>query len=315
MPWLTTGAKRRCGAGSSEQGVSGPAGRVASVCPPVRRVESRADLGGAPSTVLTQAAPTSVNVSCSAPGAGCHCRLLGMALLCSSGRAHQASFFPRAKVSPAPRCPLSGPTSWPSSRTSPIGPRCTSASGSCWARTGSTGEPLLPPASGQGPSGDAAPRLRHPALHLPSSFLRPCSPRPALAAPLPQAGGPSVGIASWGTEHAGPVSLLHVTTRAGSQARSSPFSPGRADSCHHTVPRGHQMTLCGWQVRGWAGPAWGRERSGRTLIWALHQEPLGVWWPNGVLPGSLSPSAPAVLSVCAQKRTAARSWGSLLPQV
>lgn len=183
-------------------------------------------------------------------------------LLCCSGRAHQASFLPRAKVSLARRCPLSGPTSWPSSRTSPIGPRCTSASGSCWARTGSTGEP----ATGQrpGPGGDAAPRLGHPTQHLPSSFLRALQLSPSPGCTTAPGRGLSVGIASWGTEHAGPVSLLHVTTRAGSQARSSPLSPGHAHGCHHAVPRGHQMTLCGWQVGGWAGSVWGRERSGRT---------------------------------------------------
>ena len=58
----------------------------------------------------------------------------------------QASFLPRAKVSRALTCPLFDPTSWPSSRTSPTGPRCTGASAFCWARAGSTGERRLPPA-------------------------------------------------------------------------------------------------------------------------------------------------------------------------
>lgn len=58
----------------------------------------------------------------------------------------QASFLPRAKVSRALTCPLFDPTSWPSSRTSPTGPRCTGAFAFCWARAGSTGERRLPPA-------------------------------------------------------------------------------------------------------------------------------------------------------------------------
>lgn len=185
--------------------------------------------------------------------------------LCSSGRDHQASFLPRAKVSPAPRCPLSGPTSWPSSRTSPIGPRCTSASASCWARTGSTGEPSLPPTSAaRGPAGTRH-EARHLTQHLPSSFLRALQPfLPSPGCTTAPGRGPFSGHCFLGTEHAGPVSLLQVTIRAGSQAQSSPRSPGHAHGCLHTVPRGHQMTLCGWQVWGWAGPAWGRERSGRT---------------------------------------------------
>lgn len=52
-------------------------------------------------------------------------------------------FLLRAKASRASRCHPSAPTSWPSSRTSPAGPRCTSASASCWAAARSRGEPLL----------------------------------------------------------------------------------------------------------------------------------------------------------------------------
>lgn len=108
-------------------------------------------------------------------------------------------------------------------------------------------------------------RLRHLTQHLPSSFLRALQPfLPSPGCTTAPGRGPFSGHCFLGTEHAGPVSLLQVTIRAGSQAQSSPRSPGHAHGCLHTVPRGHQMTLCGWQVWGWAGPAWGRERSGRT---------------------------------------------------
>lgn len=76
-----------------------------------------------------------------------------------------ASFLPRVKVILAPRCHLSDHTCWPSSRTSPTGPRCTSASASCWARTESRGEAVAAPAgpvdrSGRGPWGSVRQPLR-----------------------------------------------------------------------------------------------------------------------------------------------------------
>lgn len=69
------------------------------------------------------------------------------------------SFFPRAKVIPAPRCRPSDLTCWPCSLTSPAGPHCTSVSTSCWARTGSRGEhPLPAPLPGRPGGMTAAPR-------------------------------------------------------------------------------------------------------------------------------------------------------------
>lgn len=166
--------------------------------------------------------------------AGGHCCLLGMPFLCSSGRDHQASFLPRAKVSLAPRCPLSGLTSWPSSRTSPIGPRCTSASACCWARTGSTGEPASPSSAASAQRDAARGAGTDPALPPPSSG--PCSLSPSPGQLLPQAEGPAVGIASWGAERVGPVVPVagdHQGRQPGPEQPPLPRSRPRLSShCH-----------------------------------------------------------------------------------
>lgn len=144
------------------------------------------------------------------------------------------------------------------------------------------------------------------AQHLPSSSSGPCSSRPALAAPLPQAGGPSVGTASWGTEHAGLASLLQVTTRAGGQAQDSPLSAGHATAvirlpCSHRIP----------SVAGESGAGQGQcgtESSGRTgCPCPLTADPGPS---SGALPGSLSP-----LPLPCSSRRASCSWCALLPQV
>lgn len=168
----------------------------------------------------------------------------------------RVSFFPRAKVIQAPRCRLSDPTCWPSSLTSPAGPRCTSVSASCWARTGSRGAracPTPPPPGGPGGGGQRRGASGHP-IRAPHPAWLPWVPGALLARPSLH-WHPGRGLCG-GSYHPGDTEPPHSPV----QVSLPQESPGAdAQQMEHPL-----LGRCPWLLStpyagvpgagGWAGP-------------------------------------------------------------
>lgn len=169
-------------------------------------------------------------------------------------------FLPRAKVILAPRCRLSDPTCWPSSLTSPAGPRCISVSASCWARTGSRGEHPHPPRTLAGSW------RQHPGALWASD--------PAFPSLAPWRGFLQWLSPPWGYRaHLVQVTLLWATTSS---------SDGVRGCCPHCMQGSQMPTLCGqWARRaggasvGFAGVRWGRQEGRGSAAHVLEQ----LTWP------------------------------------
>lgn len=128
-----------CSRSPSPRSWSGPARVLAVATPAGPHVAGTASQAGAPGLAGNGLLPL-------LPGGSSGASSADPARQRTAGRSAQVSFLRRAKVIRAPRCHLSDPTCSPSSLTSPAGPRCTSVSVSCWARTGSRGLRAPPPA-------------------------------------------------------------------------------------------------------------------------------------------------------------------------